>query len=364
MMKKILIISETSEEIINSRVGGIEVYIYNLRKALESDYNIEIISYEELYKKFELKYKKENSCEKVIKLIKCQYTCPYLDNFDLIINSSYGKVPEKYLNKTLFVIHNDLSTSHYQKHNILYYNDEYKSSSKIKKFIFNILEKSLYKKTFLYHPKVVTFNKFHISHGLKRKQTIFGLVPLDNNMSFDYNDFKSKKNECLYIGRLNDEQKNMKLLDEIAKKVSSIINVVGDGPDKFLLDSDNFHFYGWVGQSDFAKLGIKDSKVALFTSNYEGCCISMHEVINLGIIPITTFSSPEVNVLIPKHLKKLLIIKGKNKATKFKKSIEFILSLSENEYNSLRSQINENYKKTYGRSFSDNWKEIVKKEFE
>ncbi len=209
---------------------------------------------------------------------------------------------------------------------------------------------------------IVVFNKYH-EKKIRNKNLRFyyGYVPsLDSNYTINRN--VKKNNNVVYLGRLDDKQKNMKLLNKIANESEYNFNVFGDGPDKNMIVSQKAFVHGWIKNSDILMNNtILSSKVAIFTSKFEGCCVSMHDCVNLGIIPVTSNFSPEVKAIIPPELWDVLVIKKYNNIDEWNQKIDNIMQLPTKEYEQMLNQIIQHYHKTYkgGTQFIDAWKQII-----
>ena len=105
---------------------------------------------------------------------------------------------------------------------------------------------------------------------------------------------ETKENIVLYVGRINDAQKNVMLLPQIWEKFTAInrgwrLVIIGDGPDKNRL----IKTFAQRSSNDVEFLDARDpmpyfkkSKIFLMISRYEGFGRTIIEAQHFGCVPI------------------------------------------------------------------------------
>ena len=118
-------------------------------------------------------------------------------------------------------------------------------------------------------------------------------IPLDT-------DITQKKNELLYVGRINTSQKRVDLLLEIWRKLYPSfpnwkLNIVGDGEElsslKDLSKKMNLKSIKFLGHKDPIPY-YKTAKILCMTSSFEGFPLVLAEAHNFSVIPILFNSFP------------------------------------------------------------------------
>ncbi len=341
---KILVISDCEAMWLDNPGGGISFYLSRLVKVLEKDYLVNYMSINELRNNKEI-----------------------IGSYDWVLVNTYNRMPRKYKSKYIYVLH---SSPYYLTKKRVFDSFVYseKRCIKEKRFIdclyyfysfvltwISFLHPPLYKR----YKNIVLFNKYHNIKLFKNNNVSYGYIPLmQNHVHINFN----RNNEILFLARLTDFDKNIKLLNEILDNTKLVCNVYGKGDADNMLTSKYAVKHGWIDNKMIAKEDtIKRSKVAIFTSRFEGCCISLHDCLFLGIIPITSNFSPEVEAIIPPELWDTLVIKNYKDINEWTEKIKHIMSLSKDEYKLMLNKIIQHYHKTYKDSnqFDNAWKEII-----
>lgn len=116
--------------------------------------------------------------------------------------------------------------------------------------------------------------------------------------SSNSNDFlKKKKNQIIYVGRVENNQKRIFRLVEIWEKISDFnweLVIVGDGPDLQELKEKsknlkNIYFEGFQNPEHY----FKNAKILIMVSEYEGLPLVLAESQSFGVVPVVynSFSS-------------------------------------------------------------------------
>lgn len=116
------------------------------------------------------------------------------------------------------------------------------------------------------------------------------------------NDIPSKENIVLYVGRLQNRQKNLTDLISIWKKINSDkwkLIILGDGPDRAYLEKlskkcKNIIFEGFKAPEPY----YQKAKILCLTSIYEGWGLVLTEAMQFGCVPIAFDSFPAVHDII------------------------------------------------------------------
>lgn len=339
-MKKILILINKKLKLEDS--GGTESYIDSLKKILEKNNFVEVKS---IYQLNENKNYKLLNYFKLIK--KMKKIIPY---YDIVINSSTINISsKKNKHKVYWIQHSNLN---FYLNKYKYLKKNKKTYKKIILFIYCKLD-YLIQNGLVKEKNIVLFNKYHRNIKILNKKNIFFAGIPDIN----YLNQHEVKSGIFYFGRLDNQSKDLILLNNIISNLTEIVEIYGDGPDKFLLNAPNIKFNGYTTNKDL----FNKHKIALFTSKFEGCCIAMHEIILKGIIPITTFFSDEVYALIPNKLLDKLVIKERDNISEWNEKIKYINNLSSAEAKNISNQIIEHRKKSYSKTFEAQWVSIVEK---
>ncbi|MFV0210965.1 glycosyltransferase [Empedobacter falsenii] len=141
--------------------------------------------------------------------------------------------------------------------------------------------------------------------------------PLTIPTNEDYNIFKNKKNEIIYVGRVNFKEKKVNRVVEVwsflEKKFPSwSLRIVGDGPDlkklKILSQNLNLKKVSFEGFSNPVEF-YKSSKILILMSEYEGFGLVVLEGGNYGAVPVVYGSYDAVFDIIDNNKNGLIISK-------------------------------------------------------
>ncbi len=115
---------------------------------------------------------------------------------------------------------------------------------------------------------------------------------------------QDKENIVLYVGRLQNRQKNLTALISIWKKTNTDnwkLIILGDGPDRSYIEklaqgSNNIVFEGFKDPKPY----YQKAKILCLTSIYEGWGLCLTEAMQFGCVPIAFDSFPAVHdIIIP-----------------------------------------------------------------
>ncbi len=116
------------------------------------------------------------------------------------------------------------------------------------------------------------------------------------------NDISSKENIVLYVGRLQNRQKNLTDFISIWKKINSDkwkLIILCDGPDRVYLEKlskecKNIIFEGFKAPEPY----YQKAKILCLTSIYEGWGMVLTEAMQFACVPIAFDSFPAVHDII------------------------------------------------------------------
>lgn len=162
----------------------------------------------------------------------------------------------------------------------------------------------LYKLKYSSHYKALCLNSnkvFLLSNSYKSELSYLAngidmenVIGLPNPLSFNNINISKKKNEILYVGRINSSQKRVDLLLNIWSIVQSKIrdwhlNIVGTGEElesmKNLatdLNLKNITFHGFCDPRPF----YETASIFAMTSSYEGLPMTLLESMQYGVVPM------------------------------------------------------------------------------
>ena len=161
-----------------------------------------------------------------------------------------------------------------------------------------------------------------------------GINATDINLSYNVPNLDLKKEDIknrkgiIYLGRINQEQKNISFLNKINKKLQ-IIDFYGAGNQKYTDKLGSF-YKGAVENNDVGTV-ISKYKYCILLSNYEGFSFSLVEALSYGvpIIVLNTFCS--ASYLVDNNSNGLLINKN-DSLLKIEQKIIDLLNISEDKY--------------------------------
>jgi len=142
------------------------------------------------------------------------------------------------------------------------------------------------------------------------------VLSIYNPCSFDENkSYIKKKNELLFVGRINITQKRLDILlkiwEELFRKFPDWkLNVVGNGPDldylKERANKMNLERVFFVGFQD-PESYYRTAKILCMTSSYEGLPLVLAEAQNYNVFPILFDSFPSAKDIIKNNINGILI---------------------------------------------------------
>lgn len=118
------------------------------------------------------------------------------------------------------------------------------------------------------------------------------------------NNIPSKENIVLYVGRLQNRQKNLTDLISIWRKIKNEkwkLIILGDGPDRRFLEKqssecENIIFEGFKDPEPY----YQNAKILCLTSIFEGFPMCLTEAMQFGCVPIAFDSFPAIrDIIIP-----------------------------------------------------------------
>ena len=296
-MKKILMIEINPD----FEIGGAETYNRKLFNILKSHFKEEDLQIDRAclfqpksfkqYDKTKLSYKyyfvksnyychnKQNFNEyvkftlNVLKFRKLIYKLNKLNNYDLIIDSTVATLKKLAKNDNYFWIqHTDAS----------FFNEDLKFN--LKNFIKKIFgfESNIY-----YAKNIVFYDEANLNYiKSRRKSNFIGYcIPLSCNVP--KNLLPIIKNQCIertkivYFGRLENNQKNIQLIQNINRKLN-LIEFYGEGETNIKLTIGN-SYKGYISPAINPQLILNKYKFLILMSNFEGFSYSLVQALSFGI---------------------------------------------------------------------------------
>ena len=207
---------------------------------------------------------------------------------------------------------------------------------------------------------LVLYDQYQLSTYSKTKHYFF--VPLsvydaktiiDCLHEYELNAKKKYQGEIVYIGRINQAEKNIGLINDLNKNYATNIQVYG--PLEEPLELVNYHGK-LTRQQVFSKL--QQSKYAILVSNTEGFSYSLVEAISTGTPVIIRNSFPAAKFLISKH--NGFLFPKDDTPSELAKLLKNIMHLDFKEYDEL---VHNNFKFALDQlsteTFDKNWKNIL-----
>ncbi|MGL4950264.1 MAG: glycosyltransferase [Mycoplasma sp.] len=338
MNKKILIITSNPHFCI----GGMETYNYNLIKLLikngyvVDEYSINMNSVINNVRD-ELKVKQLNPInednenkyisERLFKSPRIKEIEKLSEDYDFVINSGINLIWPKSIyksNKWIYIQH----------FNISYFEHKYILGSffqPIFKLIALLLNKKNPLKSFR---NVVLYSKSDIEElSPKKNQNIIDInlsilskkTILSNLNKWTKN--KNKRQNFIYVGRINKKQKSILKIINIFDKVMLKIDFFGSGEKEIMKNTSFCNFKGHISNKDIEGT-ITKYKYAVLLSKYEGFSYFLVEALSNGVPIITTNCSASSKMLSDK---KGFLVNYRNAA----KIISEANNIEECEYNKM-----------------------------
>lgn len=346
-LKKVLILNSKT----HTELGGIETYSHKLINLfLKNGYQVFELSQQPVVSE-----KKINSTlgqyifvnHNFYKKTKIKKTIlPFYNSFLLYItsvkvNKLHKKLVKKY--KIPIVIDNNFSIKISFCKNTKYFWVQHFDAETIKdSFLKRIIKKILLIKNRFNFPAIITYTQKNIDYLIKnklvnpKKSKIYSIVPgiiIPSNT----HTHTQTSSEIAFIGRLDNNQKNIQFLNEITKVANKnnekiTIHVYGNGPDKILIENNpNIILHNAFKQEHISEI-LSKIKVLLLPSKFEGFALVVAEALCHGIPCIVADTYLNANFLIDNSRGKL--IKNFN-SDEWYKAISTIINLSKEEYKQL-----------------------------
>lgn len=159
------------------------------------------------------------------------------------------------------------------------------SHSRFKKLMYYMAEKVAGKN------KSITIacssSEYSYAKKLSRSQVLVkNSIDLDHVMKFKC-ESKNSLSTIVTSGRIG-YQKNPELFNFIAKQNPNMQFIwIGDGEDKYILDSSNIKITGWKSRDEVLSI-VSKADAFMLTSRYEGLSISLLEAMGLGKVCFVT----------------------------------------------------------------------------
>lgn len=337
-------------KVSDKKSGGLEGYVYNLSEILKDHgHEVEIFYISEISKnkRFERKYFYNYECYKFFQ-------------YDIIINNTDTIIDKRFVENVIWVQHSSLKL--YSRFSKIYLR-------LIMLNIFNLNIKNIlywflfivffYKSPINFYKNLALYNFQHFSNKYQNKNIFFTYIPNKiEKVKNIQNIYKTKKYDVCFFGRIDNFSKNIKLLNKLSKKFELKIDVFGDGPDLAMLNSRFINQKKYLSHKEIYNLEIY--KVALFPSFFEGACMAMHEIIQIGVLPLVSNFSSEINFIKNNPRLSFLVIKNKNDLLEWKNKISIISNLSKKEYSTLSQELIYECSKIYRENiFSDSWIDTI-----
>ena len=155
-------------------------------------------------------------------------------------------------------------------------------------------------------------------------------TPIESINLKDY--FSFKKNEIIYVGRLEENQKKITRILDIWETLCQSnddwkLKIIGDGPDREMLTSyvkdkkiKNVFFEGFQNPVEY----YRSAKILLLTSDYEGFGLVITEAMVHGVVPVVFGSYDAVYDIIDTNVNGF-ILKPPFEKKQFIEKITFLI---------------------------------------
>lgn len=349
-------------------VGGVESFSINLALGLQTNKSLEVFLIEsKASKAFRLS-------DHIIEKINLKVPIISLSTYTHEIQKSKSKTItitswNKELIKTLYHLFSENKIS--------------KKTNRIVGYVHN--EASHYYDTMrLYEPifdKIICVSKGSYSFLKEQlpeieKKALFRPCPTSINIdSFSEKKYSSKNQPIVltFIGRLEDKSKGVFRIPEILhllkeKGVDFFIKIIGDGPDKNLLENKLSNFNGKYeitfanGQDELKKL-IQNVDLILLTSNFEGGPLVVYEAMGCGVVPIVTPVGNMPNLIKSQENGFIVPIGDNNKFAEivelFYNNKDLLSSVGKKSYDTIKTlgYFQKDYDKFFVTTINDIWKQ-------
>lgn len=216
-----------------------------------------------------------------------------------------------------------------------------------------------------YAKNLVLYDEFNFEEVKKNRKTSFNgyIIPLSHSMPLNMEEIlvKSVKNKkrILYFGRIDDSQKNIRLLISINNLIH-LIDFYGRGDQKLINELGN-SYKGFLDSTDNLENLLIQYKYMILMSNYEGFSFSLVQALCYGlpIIIRNTFTSAQFLI---NNNKNGFLLKPNLTVAEYSKKIMDIYQIKDNEYLKLSKNAYEFAKNNLSnQKFNENWLKIFHK---
>jgi glycosyltransferase involved in cell wall biosynthesis len=278
---------------------NIQVYFLSLEKDLQINSNYFYLPFEDnINSKINIDYANE-----LVKNLSISYVFNFDGlNIDVLNFLSVLKNRNKFI--LLNIIHNTFLPKNilYNKYLKIYFKYLYL-------FIFYIFKQNYFYKLDNSSDKIILFSKSNLKDILyfkMNKNFVNKVQFIPNPITLPTNDIISKENQLIYVGRLDDNQKNIsyilnlwRILHERLPNWKLLILGSGIDRDKLFnlstnLNLKNVHFLGNVNPNQY----YAKSKFLILTSRFEGWPMVIPEAMSYGCVPCVLNSFTSLNDMI------------------------------------------------------------------
>lgn len=342
MTKKVLIIERHPD----FEIGGVEKYNNLLGKILNENYkNVKVDK--------ACMYRPQNETSPMLdnntkyyylkSSYKCNDTQSISDLIAFVLNSfKFKKLIYQLERKNQYDLIIDCSCiisfpKFYQKNNYLWVQHASLSAIMIKGFnLKNIFKKVFgFHNNFLYARNIVLYNEENLKWLLKYRNQNFNYYCINlccDIPKIDINNLleniKNRK-KIIYFGRIDNESKNIKLINEINKKIN-LIDFYGSG-DQIWINKLGTSYKGFLDPSNSPFPLISKYKYMILMSNQEGFSFSLVQALACGVPIIVRNTFINANYLTNNNQNGFLLNNNLT-AEEYATQIKDIYSINENKY--------------------------------
>lgn len=155
-----------------------------------------------------------------------------------------------------------------------------------------------------------------------------------------------------YIGRFDNRSKNLKFMEQVANYIKSPIHIYGYGD--FIPKSNYILVHDWINEEEALNI-IRNSKIVISVSNYEGFSFMISQAISLGVPFISRNCSASINFLSNNKINGIIV-----EISKSPDEYGEILKKNLKNYNFNYLEILDFYNKNMShQNFIKNWKNFI-----
>ena len=286
-----------------------------------------------------------------LKFKKMVYKLEKINKYDLIIDCSAIISFKKFfdMNNYLWVQHASLIAILNKGLNI----------KNIFRFIFG------FKNNFLYAKNLVLYNEENLKFLLKYRTNNFNYYCINLcckipkiNLSENLENLKNRQ-KIIYFGRIDNESKNIKLINEINHK-TNLIDFYGNGDEQWI-NKLGSSYKGFVNPSISPLPLISKYKYMILMSNQEGFSFSLVQALACGVPIIVRNSFINASFLTNNNQNGFLLAEDST-VDEYAKQIQNIYDLDENKYFELcKNAHNFAYRNLSEEEFTKKWINIFNK---